>query len=446
MNNIAQIEQMEGERLNDWYEPESFQSLKLRRDCVANLGTISRVIVVGSSGAGKSIIQRAVIDASEKDSFLAGRICIPRRVVTRDPRPDDDNMLTYCSSEELELRTRKGEFGLYGVKLMENGREELFGLEKPEDGAFPIFFANNAVIRNRESIGPPSVFDGALIVGIYAPDSVREERLRRRSPHLFTERPDEIAFRLSDVESSRIIIPQAHVIVKNFGRYESRVVQDFINFLKLVELSKGEQLLTELAGVNTKNRYIILRHGESEANKQGVIVSSLDNGLNDYGCTSEGIEDVSRAARYAQEKGIHVDHIFTSPFLRCTDSARVFAEVSSFIGEISVRDELRERYFGIFEGTSSCNYQIVYNTDQQNRLGSKELFGAETPTDVLDRVTRLITELEETNEGKTFLLVTHADVGEIAQAGFKGLPPQTHRLFMPKIRNGTLREIATMGT
>lgn len=416
-----------------------FRSLKLRPECLAKLGNISKVIFIGSSGTGKSYIQRVVISASNSDSLLSGKIIVPRRIVTRPLRPDDGKEIIHRSSEELKLMASNGMLGLYGIKTMEGGRKEPFGLEKPEAGKLPIFFVNNVIVKNPQNIQPKSLFEQALIIGMYTPDDQREIRLRHRSPELFEGNASEAKFRLSDEESSRIVIPISHVIVKNFGNFENMVEQDVIKLLQLVVLSKEKKLLTEITNGQLKNHYIVLRHGNSVANVKGLIMSQPNKEQD--GITSEGEDQIRLAAYVARNSGIQIDTIITSPLKRCTDSASNFAQAYGFYGEIITRNELRERDFGIFDGRSSINYRTVYSADKDSPRGSAA-YRAETPKDVLKRVTSLITEIEETDKGKTILLVTHADVGEITQASLHGLPPETHRFFIDKLMNGALRTIS----
>ncbi len=418
-----------------------FKSLRLRPECLANLKDVSKIIFIGSSATGKSHIQRAVISASNSDGLLSGKIIVPRRIVTRPLRPDDGKEIIHRSSEELKLMASNGMLGLYGIKTMEDGRTELFGLEKPEAGKLPIFFANNVIVKKPQNIQPKSLFEQAFIIGMYTPDDQREIRLRQRSPELFQGNASEAKFRLSEEESSRIVIPISHVIVKNFGNFESMVERDVIKLLQLVVLSREKKLLTEITDGQLKNHYIVLRHGKSVANAEGLIMSQPNKEQDIFGITSEGEDQIRLAAYVARNSGIKIDTIITSPLKRCTDSASNFAQAYGFYGEIKTRSELRERDFGIFDGRPSINYRTVYSADQDSPRGSIA-YRAETPGNVLKRVTSLITEIEETNKGKTILLVTHADVGEITQAGLHGLPPETHRFFIHKLRNGQLRAMA----
>ena len=87
----------------------------------------------------------------------------------------------------------------------------------------------------------------------------------------------------------------------------------------------------------------MMRHGETDWNKQGRIQGSADIPLNDYGIAlAEQTRDGMRA------EGIHFDHVFTSPYVRARETARIIGGVKE--EELKVRETIREMSFGSFEG------------------------------------------------------------------------------------------------
>lgn len=204
------------------------------------------------------------------------------------------------------------------------------------------------------------------------------------------------------------------------------------------------QIYNSAIPADLRNRYIVWRHGESEANAGGIIVSHPENGLKGFGLTSEGRTQARKAVLLASSQGM-VDSnslLYCSPFLRCIETASEIAEELG-IREIIVRDELRERNFGEFEGRHKQHYQTVYSLDRL--YSAQRNFGVESVREVLSRVTRLARALEQEHKGRTITLVTHADVGEILQTAFLGLPPQAHR-DLPKLRHSEPRELRFMYT
>eukprot|EP00729_Bicosta_minor_P027009 gene27009-14380_t len=62
-----------------------------------------------------------------------------------------------------------------------------------------------------------------------------------------------------------------------------------------------------------KNTFVLLRHGESTANAEGIIVSQPENGvLHKYGLTKTGVAQAKAAGRA-------LDLIFWESFPRCQD-------------------------------------------------------------------------------------------------------------------------------
>lgn len=188
-----------------------------------------RIIVVGSSGSGKSTLERRVraFAATHREA----RIAVPRRVVTRAPRPDDENMRSVSVAEFQKLIAHDA-LGLYGRKYMEDGREEWYGFEAPPAELLPIYFANNGIVKNPELVRPAGFVENSRIVAVYAPDRVRAKRLKLRSPHLYTNPyARERMFRLSPEESSERIVSLAHATVMNYGPYEATAADDLIRLV-----------------------------------------------------------------------------------------------------------------------------------------------------------------------------------------------------------------------
>ncbi len=206
-------------------------------------------------------------------------------------------------------------------------------------------------------------------------------------------------------------------------------------------LDEGPFRLGRKVRIPLKNRYFIWRHGESEANISNVIVSKPENGIDNFGLTEAGIRQVRRQATITHllSRGIFGPDglIYSSPFLRCIQTAEVIAQVTG-LAEITVANELRERDFGELEGKHTSWYGVVYDLDKA--YPSHNFFGVENTDEVSERVTVLVRDLEDRYERRKIILVTHADVGEILQTAFLGLPPQAHR-ELPKLGNSELREL-----
>jgi len=111
---------------------------------------------------------------------------------------------------------------------------------------------------------------------------------------------------------------------------------------------------TKLPAGPLKNRYFALRHGESEANAAGIIVSDPNNGVPLYGITAKGRDQaVESAEKFMGEVGADCQGdvlIYHSDFKRARETAEVFGEVCGVdSGRMHIAKQLRERRFGILE-------------------------------------------------------------------------------------------------
>lgn len=182
----------------------------------------------------------------------------------------------------------------------------------------------------------------------------------------------------------------------------------------------------------TRNRYFAMRHGESSANVEGVIVSRPGvAALQTVGLTVLGREQAKAAV---EDWGIEADVlILTSDFARASQTAEIVAaNLGALAPVVDVR--LRERDFGDLEGSSSENYHKVWRGD----ANEKPLPGVENVADLSARTRELIAELDARFAGRTILLVAHGDTLQIMQTVFEGIPAAAHR-SLPPLGNAEIR-------
>ncbi len=222
-----------GSKLVKLLETAGLDSLRVRAENLSNLRDIDSIIFVGSSFAGKSTMVDAIRDAIAQDPELASHISIPKRIITR-PQRQNDNLIEndFRTAGEFSRMVANGEVGLHWVRKMEGTRTENYGFLPPESGKVPVYSANNAVINNAESVEPTDLLSRSLIIALYAPEEVRERRLQDRSPDLVAQKPVEAAYRLADKAVN--MYPSAHIVVKDFGRYEDRSRSDVVSLMKLL--------------------------------------------------------------------------------------------------------------------------------------------------------------------------------------------------------------------
>lgn len=146
-------------------------------------------------------------------------------------------------------------------------------------------------------------------------------------------------------------------------------------------------------------KLILIRHGESELNKNKVYFGALDSPL-----TEDGVEQISLLKNNLPD----YDFIYSSPLKR----ARKSAEILNFKNLSIIEDiRLKELNFGIFEGLSYC--EILENYPHEAQKWKNEGINYIFPrgNSILDLEKSTISFVDEIkNSNKTFLLVTHFGV------------------------------------
>lgn len=184
-----------------------------------------------------------------------------------------------------------------------------------------------------------------------------------------------------------------------------------------------------------KNRYFLMRHGESHANRQGIIVSSPEVGTNDFGLTGLGTEKVIETA--SQTRLNFSTIIYCSDFLRTLETADAIAKIID-TEQVIKEKALRERFFGEWDGTGTENYSRVWHMDEKKEDQSQ--YNVETVESVAKRTSQFIKTLEARHKNKSILLVSHGDTLQILMTAFRGLCPSIHRKMNP-IKTAEIRAL-----
>lgn len=187
------------------------------------------------------------------------------------------------------------------------------------------------------------------------------------------------------------------------------------------------------------NRYYLMRHGESLANRRGLIVSHPDNALNNYGLTPRGAEQVMNASLKTRLGSDTI--IVSSDFLRAKETAEIVASVLSCSNPPQYDERLRERNFGNWELTEHINYEMVWQDDVNHP--SKTNNKVESVGDVLKRSLSVLKSLDQRYQGQRILLVGHGDVLQILLAHYHNINPRFHR-SLSSIANADLRSLAKL--
>ena len=171
-----------------------------------------------------------------------------------------------------------------------------------------------------------------------------------------------------------------------------------------------------------RNSYLIMRHGQSEANVAGIVVSEPKIGCERFGLTKWGAEQVIASA--LEYSGEAFTQIICSDFLRTQQTAKLTAETLN-LPSPQQDIGLRERFFGRWDGESDKHYQDVWDRDQLNEQPADD--GVEGVDDVLQRGLKVLEKLEQKYQNQVILLVSHGDMLQILRTAFVGKTAQQHR-------------------
>ncbi|MFT5226660.1 MAG: broad specificity phosphatase PhoE [Polaribacter sp.] len=197
----------------------------------------------------------------------------------------------------------------------------------------------------------------------------------------------------------------------------------------MVTMSKQTSKLNAL-----KNRYYVMRHGQSLANVQGLIVSQPENGLNSYGLSETGRQQVKAAIGHGSLDPS--TRIICSDFKRTRETAILVHYLLACDQDLELDSRLRERNFGELELGSDDGYAGVWVADQSG--GEVEYRAVESVSSVLERSVAVILDLEQQFENQQCLLIAHGDILQILQTAFSDLPAYRHR-DLPHLDTAELR-------
>lgn len=107
---------------------------------------------------------------------------------------------------------------------------------------------------------------------------------------------------------------------------------------------------------------ILLRHGQSEWNKQNLFT-----GFKDVDLTEEGRAEAHAAGVEIKSKGIKIDQVFTSTLKRAIETTEIAlkdAGQAALIDTMIKHDDLRERNYGDLVGLNKAETAKKYGDEQ----------------------------------------------------------------------------------
>ena len=191
-----------------------------------------------------------------------------------------------------------------------------------------------------------------------------------------------------------------------------------------------------------KNRFYAMRHGNSEANQEGLISSNPDVATHKHGLSSLGVEQVVESVeRFIGREGADVRtvRVFCSDFKRAAMTADMLAAGARTVARRDIR--IRERWFGELDNGPDDKYNDVWERDETD--ADQEWKDVESVNKVRERASELVREIEtETREGEEadVVLVAHGDVLQILMTAFDGVRGEDHR-GLKHLETAEIREL-----
>ncbi|MGL5295426.1 MAG: histidine phosphatase family protein [Culicoidibacterales bacterium] len=165
-------------------------------------------------------------------------------------------------------------------------------------------------------------------------------------------------------------------------------------------------------------KIILIRHGETDWNRQGLIQGRTDNSLNTL-----GFQQAREAAPLFQDLAINA--IISSPMLRAKQTAQTLADHLNYTDEILYDSRIVERDFGEANGKHVDEaYAKVFTGD---------ILNLETEQAIMDRVMEALYEFGHAypNDDQIILVVAHSHV---IKAALCAIAPE-HYTFKEKLVN-----------
>jgi len=155
--------------------------------------------------------------------------------------------------------------------------------------------------------------------------------------------------------------------------------------------------------MSTKTTIYLVRHGQSESNKAGLVSGQS----NDPELTDEGRRQVLETREHL--KHIGHDAVYASDLRRAVQTAEIIH--GKELPKSAQRRGLREKNFGNVDGKSRKYLEEIYyktlDMPEDDRWDYRHSPDAETDGEVASRFLSEVAHLADEHKGETIILVTH---------------------------------------
>lgn len=193
---------------------------------------------------------------------------------------------------------------------------------------------------------------------------------------------------------------------------------------------------TSILSEPLKNNYLILRHGETQANKENIYMGRKDYPLNEAGRAQAGLVELP----------FTVDIVYYSPLQRAQETMKIITQKHIPRGGTYPATALMEKSGGKdVEGRKyidlAFNYPDVWDIWGSHSLQSiinSKFPNGESDVDVIKRFEQFISECEKKHTKKNILLVTHSGVIQASRylQGFS-----KHKIYLSRINHCQIEKI-----
>ncbi len=144
-------------------------------------------------------------------------------------------------------------------------------------------------------------------------------------------------------------------------------------------------------------KIILIRHGETEETKKGILLGHLPGCL-----SSKGKIDMKLTAKIIKKLNLNPKVIFSSDLKRAKDSSRI---ISKELGlEIKYNQLLRERKGGASEGKTEK--EINWKLYEKTSFPHRRHIGGESFVEVKERAKEFLDNILK-NEKQDFIIISH---------------------------------------
>ena len=155
---------------------------------------------------------------------------------------------------------------------------------------------------------------------------------------------------------------------------------------------------------------LMVRHGESEANRNEIFAGHFDADLED-----RGLKQAQKTAEYIKEN-YKVDKVYSSDLKRAFKTGKCISDLLGL--EIFPTEKLREISAGKWDGMKFSDLQKYYKKEYDvwmQDIGNAHCPDGETVKELGERIMNELTRIAEENDGKTVVVATHATPIRAAQ-------------------------------